>query len=117
MPLSSMRPAGHQPPHGKPSAKAASRAARSTPVWPPEMILMGFGFMGGLANPGEASPQTTRKSVLLEFDMFKMEIGIQGLHRLRTCGTIRKLQRTGALQERKRAMKDSSKSQVVSSSC
>ena len=36
-PSSAMRPLGHQPPCGMPCAIAQSNAARSAPVWPPEM--------------------------------------------------------------------------------
>lgn len=40
MPSSAFLPSGIQPPHGTPSFMATSRAARSTPVWPPEMIFL-----------------------------------------------------------------------------
>src|SRR5438132_8045157 len=39
-PSSARRPCGHQPPHFTPSSRATSRAARSTPVCPPETILV-----------------------------------------------------------------------------
>src|SRR5438128_11316666 len=39
LPNSSRRPAGHQPPHLIPCLSAASSAARSTPVCPPEIIF------------------------------------------------------------------------------
>src|SRR6476620_69290 len=39
LPNSSRRPAGHQPPQSIPCASATSSAARSTPVWPPEIIF------------------------------------------------------------------------------
>src|SRR5439155_20167554 len=42
LPTSSRRPAGHQPPQSIPCFSAASSAARSTPVWPPEIILTCF---------------------------------------------------------------------------
>ncbi len=38
-PSSASRPFGHQPPCGILLAMAQSSAARSTPVWPPEMIF------------------------------------------------------------------------------
>jgi hypothetical protein len=37
---SANRPFGHQPPWAIPASIAASRAARSTPVWPPETIFL-----------------------------------------------------------------------------
>src|SRR6266567_7686680 len=39
LPNSSRRPAGHQPPQSIPRLSATSSAARSTPVWPPEIIF------------------------------------------------------------------------------
>src|SRR5688572_12316649 len=39
-PSSARRPRGHQPPQARPRSSATSRAARSTPVCPPEMILV-----------------------------------------------------------------------------
>src|SRR5207253_364406 len=39
-PSSARRPCGHQPPHDRPTSSATSRAARSTPVCPPETILV-----------------------------------------------------------------------------
>src|ERR1043166_6942085 len=36
VPSSARRPFGHQPPQGRPRARAASSAPRSAPVWPPE---------------------------------------------------------------------------------
>src|SRR5688572_2146684 len=39
-PSSALRPLGHQPPQGKSASSAASSAPRSTPVWPPETILV-----------------------------------------------------------------------------
>src|SRR4051812_33030943 len=39
-PSSALRPCGHQPPQSMPCSRATSRAARSTPVCPPETILI-----------------------------------------------------------------------------
>src|SRR5260370_40412101 len=39
IPSSARRPLGHHPPEGIPNSRETSRAARSTPVWPPETIL------------------------------------------------------------------------------
>src|SRR5438552_8089655 len=39
LPNSSRRPAGHHPPHSISCLSATSSAARSTPVWPPEIIF------------------------------------------------------------------------------
>ena len=39
-PSSARRPFGISPPYGKPSSSAASIAPRSTPVCPPDMILL-----------------------------------------------------------------------------
>jgi|GEM_PF-6893120 len=41
-PSSARRPAGHHPPCGICNEIATSRAARSTPVWPPETIFLGL---------------------------------------------------------------------------
>ena len=40
LPSSARRSLGHQPPQGMPSSRATSRAARSTPVCPPDMTLV-----------------------------------------------------------------------------
>src|SRR5262249_41240469 len=37
---SAQPPFGHQPPHGRSRSMVTSRAARSTPVWPPLMTFM-----------------------------------------------------------------------------
>src|SRR5204863_4260625 len=40
-PSSAQRSFGIKPPYGMPCLIAKSRAARSTPVWPPDIILLG----------------------------------------------------------------------------
>src|SRR5436853_756941 len=55
LPNSSSRPAGHHPPQSIPCLSAASRAARSTPVWPPETILSAFTLAAAL----------TRRAILI----------------------------------------------------
>ena len=39
-PSSAFLPFGHQPPQGRPRSRAASSAALSTPVWPPDRIAI-----------------------------------------------------------------------------
>jgi len=56
-----VRPFGHPPPTAKPRARATSRAARSTPVWPPETIL--FSIEPPRPGSGVRTPRpTARKS-------------------------------------------------------
>ena len=45
-PSSALRPFGHHPAQGIPNACAMSRAAWSTPVWPPETIFSTGCFIG-----------------------------------------------------------------------
>ena len=55
-PSSHTRPGGHHPPISRPHKWAAQRAAWSTPVCPPEMILVSCPVMGG----GDLSNGDTR---------------------------------------------------------
>src|SRR5439155_11956789 len=48
-PTSSRRPAGHHPPQSIPYFSAASSAARSTPVCPPEIIFTCFPVAAGMS--------------------------------------------------------------------
>src|SRR5690606_38346940 len=54
-PSSARRPRGHQPPQGTPCRMAASRAARSTPVCPPETIFSRTGIAMVPLLPGRAA--------------------------------------------------------------
>ena len=53
-PISERRPLGHQPPWGRPRVIAASSAARSAPVCPPEIIFKVKGAGVGMIELGSA---------------------------------------------------------------
>src|SRR6266496_2509677 len=63
LPNSSRRPAGHPPPQSIPCLSATSSAARSTPVWPPDIIFTYYSAAGGVSPAFSAGSVASRNNV------------------------------------------------------